>query len=206
VHCGKLRFTSGGEPPSQICRVSLAWCPEFLAGMNPVTHAALQALTCGVDHDIVLIDCDGSPFLESEAVHFYKMKYDADMPESEQYQPSRQKTQTTGILLGPVHDPEDMEHLRFAKREDWTKVLRLLQTWGWAGNTVLMSNGNNGAAHDKSYFDRTLACTFWRKHRDKNERTVFQFSYMSSPPYTTSRIVLSLHLCLLLSSHICLRS
>ena len=29
VHCGKLRFTSGGEPPSQICRVSLAWCRVF---------------------------------------------------------------------------------------------------------------------------------------------------------------------------------
>jgi hypothetical protein len=31
-----------------------------------------------------------------------------------------------------------------------------------------MSNGNNGASHDKSYFDRT----FWRKYRDKNDRRV----------------------------------
>ena len=143
-----------------------------MAGMNPDTHAALQTLTCGVDHDVVLIEGDGSPFLESEGVHFYKMKYDADLPVSERYFPSRQKTSTTGILLEPVHDPADMEYLRIAKRGDWAKVLRLLQKWGWAGNTVLMSNGNNGAYHDKSYFDRTLVCTFWRKHRDQNQRTV----------------------------------
>ena len=51
--------------------------------MYPGTHAALQTLTCGVDHDVVLIESDGSPFLESEGVQFYKMKYDADLPESE---------------------------------------------------------------------------------------------------------------------------
>ena len=115
-----------------------------------------------------------------------------------------------GMLFGHHSHVRELSivvwYLRFAKREDWAKVLRLLQNWGWAGNTVLMSNGNNGAAHDKSYFDRTLVCTFWRKHRNQNERTVWKLLYMSSYPYTSSRVVLSPHVCLPLSSHTCLRS
>ena len=134
--------------------------------MNPSTYAALQTLTRGVDHDVVLIESDGSLFLESESVKFYKMKYDANLPASERLHVSRQVSNNSGIPLEPVHDPADAEYLRNAKPGDWPKVLRLLQNWGWGGNTVLISNGNNGACHDKSYFDRTLVCTFWRKHRD----------------------------------------
>ena len=66
--------------------------------MNPGTHAALQTLTCGVDHDVVLIESDGSPFLESEGVQFYKMKYDADLPESERLYVSRQVSKPAASL------------------------------------------------------------------------------------------------------------
>ena len=172
---GRSRITSGGEPPSLICRVSLAWLPVFLTGMNPRTCSALQTLTCGVEHDVELIEDDGTLFLESEAVQFHKMKHDANLPESERLHVSRQVSKTSGVPLEPVHDPKDVECLRSAKPGDWPKVLRLLQNWGWGGNTVLMSNGNNGASHDKSYFDRTLVCTFWRKHRShgREDRMVY---------------------------------
>jgi hypothetical protein len=36
-----------------------------------------------------------------------------------------------GIPLEDVHDPADVGCLGDAKAEDWPKVLRLLQNWGW---------------------------------------------------------------------------
>ena len=117
--------------------------------MNPGTHAALQTLTCGVDHDVVLIESDGSPFLESEGVQFYKMKYDADLPESERYYPSRQKSLTTGILLEPVHDPADMEYLRISRRTVTTvlTMINLTSTGPW----YALSGGNTGTKTSARY-------------------------------------------------------
>jgi hypothetical protein len=138
--------------------------------MNPSTHAALQTPTRGVDHDVVLIEDDGSLFLECEAVSFYKLKCDANFPDLGRLCASRKVSQTKGTPLEPVHDLADVERLRNAKAGDWPKALRLLQSWGWGGGAVLTSNGENGASNDKSYFDRTLACAFWRKHRDKRQK------------------------------------
>ena len=73
-------------------------------------------LSCGVDHDAELIECDGSLFLESEEVQFHKMKCDANLPESERLHVPRQVSKTNGIPLEPAHDPADMECLgRFPK-------------------------------------------------------------------------------------------
>ena len=84
----------------------------------------------------------------------------------------RMVAKAKGTPLENPHDPSDMGHLGNADPHDWPKVLLLLQGWGWGGNTVLASNGSNGASHDHSYFDRTLCCTFWRKHRDKTAMEV----------------------------------
>jgi hypothetical protein len=72
-----------------------------------------------------------------------------------------------GMPLEGVHGPLDVGHLGSADPSDWPKALLLLQGWGWGGNAVLSSNGSNGTSHDLPYFDRTLACKFWRKHRDR---------------------------------------
>jgi hypothetical protein len=87
--------------------------------MNLSTHAALQTLTCGVDHDVVLIEDDGSLFLESEAVGFCKLKCDANLSDSDRLCVSRKVSQTKGVPLEtkvvplePVHDPADVEYLR----------------------------------------------------------------------------------------------
>jgi hypothetical protein len=139
-------------------------CP---AGMNADTHTKVAALSCGHDHAVHLVEDDGTLFLENDAVEYYKLKRDDSRPVESRVYPSRMVARANGILLENSHDPSDMGYLGNADPHDWPKVLLLLQGWGWGGNTVLVSNGSNGASHDQSYFDRTLCCKFWRKHRDR---------------------------------------
>ena len=134
--------------------------------MNSETHTKVAALSCGHDHEVRLVEADGSLFLENDAVAFYKLKRDKSLPVEERVYPSRMKSLGKGILLEDEHDPSNMGYLGNADPHDWPKVLLLLQGWGWGGNTVLVSNGSNGSKHDLSFFDRVLTCSFWRKHRD----------------------------------------
>ena len=135
--------------------------------MNSDTHTKVAALSCGHhDHEVRLVEADGSLFLENDTVAFYRLKLDEKRPVEERVCPSRMKSRGKGILLVDEHDPSDMGYLGNADPHDWPKVLLLLQGWGWGGNTVLVSNGSNGSKHDLSFFDRVVTCSFWRKHRD----------------------------------------
>ena len=133
--------------------------------MNVDTHTKVAALSCGHDHAVQLVEDDGTFFLENGAVDYYKLKRDEARPLESRIYPSRMVARAKGTPLENAHDPSDVGHLGNADPRDWPKVLLLLQGWGWGGNTVLASNGSNGASHDQSYFDRSLCCTFWRKHR-----------------------------------------
>jgi len=135
--------------------------------MNADTHTKVAALSCGHDHAVQLVEDDGTLFLENDAVEYYKLKRDETRPLGSRVYPSRSRAIGKGSPLENPHDPSDMGYLGNADPHDWPKVLLLLQGWGWGGNTALVSNGSNGASHDQSYFDRTLCCKFWRKHRDR---------------------------------------
>ena len=151
-----------------LCCTSSPVIVDFVcsAGMNSDTHAKVAALSCGHDHEVRLVQADGSLFLENDAVEFYRLKRDEKRPVEERACPSRMKSRGKGTLLEDEHGPSDMGYLGNGDPHDWPKVLLLLQGWGWGGNTVLVSNGSNGSKHDLSFFDRVLTCSFWRKHRD----------------------------------------
>ena len=142
--------------------------------MNSATQERLEEVTAAVTHDVMLVEDDGTLFLEGEAVSFYKMKYDAKRRAKggDPLYVSRQAAQTKGIPLDGYDDPDNLGHLTEADPKNWGLVLNTLQRWGWGGNIILISNGNNGSLHDLSYFDRTLLCNLYRPHRGAS-REVF---------------------------------
>ena len=51
--------------------------------MNSDTHTKVAALSCGHDHEVRLVEADGSLFLENDAVEFYRLKRDEKRPVEE---------------------------------------------------------------------------------------------------------------------------
>jgi hypothetical protein len=48
--------------------------------MDTDTHDEVAALSCGHDHDVKLVEDDGTLFLETDAVAFCKPKHDESRP------------------------------------------------------------------------------------------------------------------------------
>ena len=163
----------------------------FTAGMNSDTQERLEEFTAAVTHDVMLVEDDGTLFLEGDAVPFYKMKFDEKRCAKGQdpLYVSRQAAQMKGIPLDGHDDPDNLGHLTEADPQNWGLVLNTLQRWGWGGNIILVSNGNNGSLHDRSYFDRTLLCNLCRPHRGVT-REVFSCPFFH---HAASFLVLQCH-------------
>jgi len=135
--------------------------------MNGAVCTALRTLTDALDsHAMELIEDDGTLFLDRELVDFYKVKRDLTKEKGEQVYLSRQKS-LAGMDLSDLSSGA-IDFSAPASPRDWPILLRLMQGWGWSGNTLFFGNGSNGTTHDKVFFERVVACVFSRKHRDRN--------------------------------------
>lgn len=141
--------------------------PSLVVSMDGAVCTALRTLTDALDsHPMELIEDDGSLFLDRELVDFYKVKRDLTKEKGKQVYLSRQKS-VSGMDLSDVSFG-GLDFSAPARPQDWPTLLRLMQGWGWSGNTLFFGNGSNGTTHDKVFFERVVACAFSRKHRNRN--------------------------------------
>ena len=126
--------------------------------MDATTSASLEDLAyTSADHAAIMLDNSGRNFHEMSAVPLYKARFG----------PSGLIASRQAARIGGVPIPTSLP----ADPASWPQLLSELQAWGWAGNTVLTSNGCNGKK-DGVYFERELICTCCRARVNKLEQVM----------------------------------